>query len=175
MSILMISCCSTSRNRRVTTSFFEIEKSTLAGKPYQTGGGRTVDTNVIDMMMTWMVNNDRESLHGGALQRDEAGHQDVSLQASPNTELQIVADSVGLAASPDQVWAVIGQFGDLMWHPLAARRKSPDRVSVNCARSKRSTASRSSNALNPSITRKGYIATQMSVGFESWTTREHST
>ena len=48
------------------TSFLEIEKSTLHGKPYQTGGGRTINANVIDIMITWMVNNDREFLQGGA-------------------------------------------------------------------------------------------------------------
>ena len=31
------------------TSFFEIEKSTINGRDYQTGGGRTVDANVIDI------------------------------------------------------------------------------------------------------------------------------
>ena len=40
--------------------------------------------------------------------------------ASPNTQLQTVADSVDLAAPPDQVWALIGQFGG-MWHPLIAK------------------------------------------------------
>jgi hypothetical protein len=34
--------------------------------------------------------------------------------------LQTVADSVDLSASPDQVWALIGQFGS-MWHPLIAK------------------------------------------------------
>jgi hypothetical protein len=47
------------------TSFLEIEKSTLRGHAYQTGGGRTVNANVIDIMITWMVNNDREFLQGG--------------------------------------------------------------------------------------------------------------
>jgi hypothetical protein len=47
------------------TSFLEIEKSTLHGQVYQTGGGRTVNANVIDIMVTWMVNNDREFLQGG--------------------------------------------------------------------------------------------------------------
>ena len=41
-------------------------------------------------------------------------------EAPPNTELQTLADSVDLAASPDQVWGLIGQFGG-MWHPLIAR------------------------------------------------------
>jgi hypothetical protein len=39
--------------------------------------------------------------------------------ATPNTELQTVADSVELAATSDKVWSLIGQF-DLSWHPLVA-------------------------------------------------------
>jgi Polyketide cyclase / dehydrase and lipid transport/Domain of unknown function (DUF4331) len=102
------------------TSFFEIEKSTLRGKPYTTGGGRTIDANVIDMMITWMVNDDKEFMQGGATNATKPGLKVFPYEASPNTELQTVADSVDLAASPDQVWSLIGKFGDLMWHPLAA-------------------------------------------------------
>ena len=40
--------------------------------------------------------------------------------ATPNTEIQVVADSVELAASPDDVWSVIGKFS-LDWHPAVAR------------------------------------------------------
>jgi hypothetical protein len=40
--------------------------------------------------------------------------------ATPNTELQTVAESVELAATPDEVWSLIGQFGGA-WHPLTAR------------------------------------------------------
>ena len=104
------------------TSFFEIEKSTLRGKPYTTGGGRTVDANVIDIMVTWWVNNDREFLHGGSPSATKPGLKTFPYEPSPNTELQIVADSVDLAASPDQVWALVGQFGG-MWHPLIASLK----------------------------------------------------
>ena len=53
------------------TSHLEIEKSTLNGKAYQTGGGRTVDADVIDVLLTWMVNRDREPLR----RRDDEGHQ----------------------------------------------------------------------------------------------------
>ena len=87
------------------TSFFEIEKSTLHGQPYQTGGGRTVNANVIDIMITWMVNNDREFLQGGSTSATKPGTKMFPYEASPNTELQTVADSVDLSASPDQVWA----------------------------------------------------------------------
>jgi hypothetical protein len=101
------------------TSFLEIEKSTLHGKPYQTGGGRTVNANVIDIMITWMVNNDREFLQGGATGATKPGVQSFPYLASPNTQLQTVADSVDLLAPPDKVWALIGGFGAL-WHPLIA-------------------------------------------------------
>jgi hypothetical protein len=103
-------------------SFFEIEKSTVHGKPYKTGGGRTIDANTIDIMMTWMVNNDREFMQGGSPAATKPGTKTFPYQASPNSELQTVADSIDLAASPDQVWALVGQFGG-MWHPLIARIK----------------------------------------------------
>jgi Polyketide cyclase / dehydrase and lipid transport/Domain of unknown function (DUF4331) len=104
------------------TSYLEIEKSTLRGKPYATGGGRTVDANVVDMMITWMVNDDKEFMQGGATSATKPGMKTFPYEASPNTELQTVADSVDLAASPDQVWDLIGQFGG-MWHPLIASVK----------------------------------------------------
>ena len=102
------------------TSFLEIEKSTLHGRPYQTGGGRTVNANVIDIMVTWMVNNDREFMQGGALRATKLGVNSFPYLASPNTEIQTVADSVDLAAPPEKVWALIGPF-DAMWHPLIAK------------------------------------------------------
>ena len=101
------------------TSFFEIEKSTLHGQVYQTGGGRTVNANVIDIMITWMVNNDREFMQGGATSATKPGTKTFPYQASPNTELQTAVDSADLSASPVQVWDLIGKFGG-MWHPLIA-------------------------------------------------------
>jgi Polyketide cyclase / dehydrase and lipid transport/Domain of unknown function (DUF4331) len=103
-------------------SYLEIEKSTLHGKPYQTGGGRTLDANTIDIMMTWMVNNDREFLLGGSPAPTKPGTKTFPYEALPNSELQTVADKVDLAASPDQVWSLVGQFGG-MWHPLIASIK----------------------------------------------------
>ena len=103
-------------------SYLEIEKSTLRGKPYQTGGGRTIDANDVDIMMTWMVNNDREFLLGGSPAATKPGTKTFPYEASPNSELQTVDDKVDLAASPDQVWALVGQFGG-MWHPLIASVK----------------------------------------------------
>ena len=92
-------------------------------KPYQTGGGRTVNANVIDIMITWMVNNDREFLQGGATGATKPGVNTFPYLASPNTQIQTAVDSVDLAASPDKVWALIGEFGGA-WHPLIASIKT---------------------------------------------------
>jgi hypothetical protein len=101
-------------------SHLEIEKSTLSGHPYQTGGGRTIDANSIDILLTWLVNNDREFLLGGATGATKPGMNVFPYFAKPNTELQTVAESVELAATPDDVWSLIGQFGGA-WHPLTAK------------------------------------------------------
>jgi hypothetical protein len=104
-------------------SHLEIEKSTLDGHAYQTGGGRTVNANVIDILVTWMVNHDQgEFMQGGATGATKPGTKEFPYLASPNTQLQTVVESVDLAATPDQVWAVIGAFGG-MWHPLIAKIK----------------------------------------------------
>ena len=102
------------------TSFLEIEKSTLHGHAYQTGGGRTVNANIIDIMITWMVNNDREFMQGGATGATKPGVNSFPYLASPNTQVQTAAESVELSAPPDQVWALIGPFG-AMWNPLFAK------------------------------------------------------
>jgi hypothetical protein len=101
-------------------SHLEIEKSTIDGRPYETGGGRTVDANSIDILLTWLVNHDREFLQGGATGATKSGMKVFPYLATPNMELQTVADSVELAAAPDEVWSLIGQFGGT-WHPVVAR------------------------------------------------------
>jgi hypothetical protein len=101
-------------------SHLEIEKSTLDGRPYQTGGGRTVDANSIDILLTWLVNHDREFLQGGATGATKPGMTMFPYFATPNSELQTVATSVALDADPDEVWSAIGSF-DLSWHPRVAR------------------------------------------------------
>jgi len=101
-------------------SHLEIEKSTINGLPYKTGGGRTIDANSIDILLTWLVNRDREFLQGGATGATKPGMKVFPYLAAPNAELQTVAQSVELAAAPDEVWSLIGQFGG-DWHPMTAR------------------------------------------------------
>jgi hypothetical protein len=101
-------------------SHLEIEKSTISGRSYETGGGRTVDANSIDILLTWLVNRDREFLRGGAIGATKPGTNVFPYFATPNTDLQTVVHSIELAAAPDAVWSLIGDFGG-SWHPLNAR------------------------------------------------------
>jgi Polyketide cyclase / dehydrase and lipid transport/Domain of unknown function (DUF4331) len=100
-------------------SHLEIEKSTLYGRSYATGGGRTVDANVIDLLLTWLVNRDREFLQGGATSATKPGMKVFPYFGTPNRELQTVTGSVELTATPDEVWKLIGPF-TFDWHPLVA-------------------------------------------------------
>jgi hypothetical protein len=104
------------------TSHLEIERSTLNGKAYQTGGGRTIDANIVDIMLTWLINRDREVLRGGATKATKTGTKTFPYFAAPNTELQTVSESVDLDGTPEKVWALIGSFGG-GWHPLFASIK----------------------------------------------------
>ena len=101
-------------------SHLEIEKSTLGGRPYQTGGGRTINANVIDILLTWLVNHDREFLQGGATGATKPGTREFPYLASPNAELQNSTQSVTVAAGAAEVWSLIGEFGSA-WNPLIAR------------------------------------------------------
>jgi hypothetical protein len=100
-------------------SHLEIEKSTLCGRTHETGGGRTVDANSIDILLTWLVNHDREFLQGGARGATKPGMSVFPYFATPNEEVQTVAQSIELSAPPDEVWGIIGPF-TLDWHPLVA-------------------------------------------------------
>ncbi len=102
-------------------SHLEIEKSTLEGRPYTTGGGRTVNANVIDILVTWLINRDRGAfLQGGALQATQPGSTTFPYVRPGNKNLLSVTRSVELKASAQEVWQAIGGFGSL-WHPLVAQ------------------------------------------------------
>jgi hypothetical protein len=103
-------------------SHLEIEKSTLNGSGYRTGGGRTVNADVVDLLLSWMVNRDREAVRSGVTRATKPGTKHFPYFATPNTELQSITDRVDLNAAPDKVWALIGDF-DASWHPLIANIK----------------------------------------------------
>jgi hypothetical protein len=105
------------------TSFLEVEKSTLDGVAYQTGGGRTPNTLDFDILLTWLVNRDKgEFMRGGSAGATKPATNTFPYLATPSVELQSVVTSVDLGAPPDRVWALIGMFG-AMWHPLIANVK----------------------------------------------------
>jgi hypothetical protein len=80
-------------------SHLEIEKSTLDGRPYQTGGGRTVNANVIDILLTWLVNRDREFILGGATGATKPGMNVFPYLATPNLQLQAAPQRRGVGAA----------------------------------------------------------------------------
>src|SRR6185503_19500412 len=80
----------------------------------------TIDANVIDILLTWLVNRDREFLQGGATSATKSGTKVFPYFAKPNMELQTVADSIDLLATPDDVWSLIGPFA-FDWHPLVVK------------------------------------------------------
>jgi hypothetical protein len=80
-------------------SHLEIEKSTLDGRPYQTGGGRTVNANVIDILLTWLVNRDREFILGGATGATKPGMKVFPYLATPNLERQAAPQRRGVGAA----------------------------------------------------------------------------
>lgn len=107
------------------TSHLEIEKSTIDGHAYTTGGGRTVNANCIDILLTWLVNHDRGPiLQGGAKGATQPGTTSFPYLAPPNTSLLTVKQNADLGATPQAVWAVVRQFGDGSWHPLIANTQT---------------------------------------------------
>ena len=103
------------------TSHLEIEKSTLDGRAYQTGGGRTVNANCIDILLTWMINRDQgEFILGGATVATKPGAKAFPYLASPNTQLQTVVETVDLTGRARKGVGAHRIVRRLAWHPLIA-------------------------------------------------------
>ena len=101
-------------------SHLEIEKSTIDSRAYATGGGRTLNANVVDILVMWLVNRDRGPfMQSQATRATQPGGTTFPYVRPPNTKLLTVTRSVELAAPPKNVWALIGPF-DGAWHPLFA-------------------------------------------------------
>ncbi len=102
-------------------SHLEIEKSALENRPSVTGGGRTVNANVIDILVTWAINHDHGPFwQSGATRATQPGGTTFPYVQPPNIKILTVTRSADLAASAQNVWDVIGNFGAL-WHPLVAQ------------------------------------------------------
>ena len=101
-------------------SHLEIERSTIEGKRYTTGGGRTLDANVMDIMISYHVNRgQRPFIHGGATGATQPGGNEFPYGKPPNPTVLTATRTVDVAAGCEQVWKTLGRFdGD--WHPLIA-------------------------------------------------------
>jgi hypothetical protein len=101
-------------------SHLEIEKSTIAGKPYTTGGGRTIDANSIDILTTYLINRDQGKFYqSGATQATQPGLSVFPYLAPPNKKMLQFSHQVELLAKPAEAWSLVGQF-DSAWSPLIA-------------------------------------------------------
>ena len=155
-------------------SHLEIERSTLNGKPYTTGGGRTVDANVIDILLTWLVNRDREFMQGGATGGDQAGHQDLPL---PGRAEHATAKR-GRERRPRRAARQgLGADRRLRRQLASAGRQHPhhrQRRRAAAQHRNRSTASASSSGSMPSTTPSASTATATSAAFRRRTTAASS-
>lgn len=104
-------------------SHLEIEKSTIEGLGYSTGGGRTLNANAADICITWLVNRDRRAfIQSPAYQATKPGGITFPYVQPPNTKLFRISRSVELPVPAKKVWSMIGNFSNL-WHPLIVNIK----------------------------------------------------
>lgn len=99
-------------------SHLEIEKSVMNGQVYQTGGGRTLDANAVDILLTWIINRDHGPfLQSPAKQATQKSSKTFPYLASPNVSLLTINKSITVDASPDDLWAFVSHF-ERPWTPL---------------------------------------------------------
>lgn len=99
-------------------SNLEIEKSVLNGKQHKTGGGRTLDCDAVDILLTWMINRDHGPfLQSPATQATKKSDNQFPYLAAPNTTLLTIEESVELDISETQLWDIVGNFAK-PWSPL---------------------------------------------------------
>jgi hypothetical protein len=79
-------------------SFFEIEQATLDGRTYQTCGGRSLNDDVIDKLLTLIVNNGKGPRVSDGVDKPATPVSDTfPYQASPTHEPQANKGLLGLA------------------------------------------------------------------------------
>ena len=80
-------------------SFFEIEQATLDGRPYQTCGGRSLNDDVIDKLLTLIVNGGKGPRVDDGVDKPATAVSDAfPYQAPPTRESQANTGLLGLAA-----------------------------------------------------------------------------
>ncbi len=100
------------------TSYLEIEKSAIEARPHTTGGGRTLNAKDIDILVTWLANRDRGPFwQSPATQATQPGGNVFPYVQPPNIKSSRISRHTNLQASPEKLWAMVGDFGGL-WHPL---------------------------------------------------------
>lgn len=106
------------------SSHLEIEKSTIDGRAYTTGGGRTLDANACDILITWLVNHDRGPfLQSPATQATQPGGTVFPYVQPANKKTFSITRTAELSAPASEVWSLIGKFGQ-PWHPLVVEIKT---------------------------------------------------
>lgn len=108
--------------------YFEIERSILSGLPYATSGGRTLDFDTNDYVVTIMVNGGGgDEIHDGVARATQSGRRTFPYLRKPNVVMAQASASVNLTASSDEVWSKIGGFDSLSeWHPGVASTEMKD-------------------------------------------------
>ena len=105
-------------------SNLEIEKSVLNGRQHKTGGGRTLDCNAVDIMLTWMINRDKGPfLQSRATQATKKADNKFPYLAAPNTTLLTIEKSVEINLTEIQLWSIVGDFSK-PWSSLIAETNS---------------------------------------------------
>ncbi|WP_353432981.1 DUF4331 family protein [Polynucleobacter sp. MWH-UH23A] len=105
-------------------SNLEIEKSVINGRKHTTGGGRTLDCNAVDILLTWMINRDSGPfLQSPATQATKKAEIKFPYLAAPNTALLTIEKSVELNLSESQLWKIVGNFS-ASWNSLIAEVNS---------------------------------------------------
>lgn len=104
-------------------SNLEIEKSVLNGKQHTTGGGRTLDCDAVDILLTWMINRDNGPfLQSPATQATKRADNKFPYLAAPNTTLLTIEKSAEFAMGERQLWNIVGNFSK-PWSSLIAQTK----------------------------------------------------
>lgn len=94
-------------------SNLEIEKSALNGRRHKTGGGRTLNCNAVDILLTWMINRDNGPfIQSSVTQATKKSDNKFPYLAAPNTTVITIEKSKELNLSEAQLWSIVRNFSN---------------------------------------------------------------